>query len=399
MALFATLTVFFLAKAIKSKGIDQKRNYALSGFFGLIILLVTAQGIIILIVPAIVLLAYLIKDRNKAAIAKILYFAIGIALAFVIIAVLGYAAASNPLYIFSLNSHVYSASQMPKPQLMTYIRYLFSFNVAWNLSNILAMARAHSGLISILQYVRYWLFNASAFNYAVWQTVGLFGYATVIAVIYLFVRRNLRFWLPGLWFLSTLLYLGWGTVSITRYIPIDYAYSRFTLLFMPALALIMGFAAADICDFGKNGHEKASGTTKATRYALNIALAAVAVVLLANSVLAIRYIDLSQFYWVYNLIAIGNYIETLPSSAIIYSNYPIEEYSGFSHTVVFIPENCTYLSNGSYVVANYSKSFASECNLSVVFTPPAPPRYLKNYDMFRSATGGTFYNITLYYHK
>jgi len=398
MALFATLTVFFLAKAIKVRGKKQRTNYALSGFFGLIILLTTSQGVIILIVPAIVLLAYIIKNRNADSITNLLYFVGGLFAAFAIIAALGFAAGSNPLYIFTLNSQIYSTTSSPQTNFSTYINYLFPFSAVSNLNIIFSMMHTHSGIISILKYLKNWLFNASAFYYITWQTVGLSGYVVVLAAIYLFVRHRLSFWLPGLWLISTMLYLSYGTVSITRYIPIGYAYLRFVLLFMPAVALIIGMAAADILDFGKeNARNKSiNGTTKVVKYMLIAALAVITIVLFANSVLAIRYIELSQYNWVYNLLAIGRYVSTLPSNTIIYSNYPIFEYSGFSHIVNFIPSNCSYIEKGSYVVINYNESYASKCSLVEVLHPVVP-EYLHKYDMFTIAAWGTYYNTTLYY--
>jgi len=398
MALFATLTVFFLAKAIKVRGKKQRINYALSGFFGLIILLTTSQGVIILIVPAIVLLAYIIKNRNADSIANLLYFVGGLFAAFAIIAALGFAASSNPLYIFTLNSQIYSTTSSPQTNFSTYINYIFPFSAVSNLNIIFSMVHTHSGIISILKYLKNWLFNASAFYYITWQTVGLSGYVVVLAAIYLFVRYKLSFWLPGLWLISTMLYLSYGTVSITRYTPIGYAYLRFVLLFMPAVALIIGMAAADILDFGKeNARNKSiNGTTKVVKYMLIAALAVITIVLFANSLLAIRYIELSQYNWVYNLLAIGRYVSTLPSNTIIYSNYQIFEYSGFSHIVNFIPSNCSYIEKGSYVVINYNESYASKCNLVEVLHPVVP-EYLHKYDMFTIASWGTYYNTTLYY--
>jgi len=402
MAFFATLTVFFLAKAIKAKGRKQRTNYALSGFFGLIILLVTSEGIIILIVPAIVLLAYIIKDRNVASLVNLIYFFVGLFAAFAIIAALGFAAASNPLYIFTLNSHIYSTISSPKTSFGNYVNYLFPFSAVLTIKTIFSMMYTHSGLIPIFKYLENQLFNASTFNYVIGQIVGLSGYVMIMAVIYLFIRRKLSFWLPGLWLISTMLYLGYGTVSITKYIPIGYSYLRFTLLFMPAVALIIGIAAADILDFGKTNagsnkrRKHMRGTTKVVKYLLVAALVIITAVLFVNSVLAIRYIDLSQYNWVYNLIAIGKYVSTLPSNAIIYSNYPISEYSGFSHVVNFIPLNCSNIGKGSYVVINYSESYASECNLTEVLRP-VMPKYLSKYDMFATSSFGTFYNATLYY--
>jgi len=403
MAFFATLTVFFLAKAIKAKGRKQRTNYALSGFFGLIILLITSQGMIILIVPAIVLLAYIIKDRNAASFVNLIYFFVGLFAAFAIIAALGFAAASNPLYIFTLNSHIYSTTSSLTTSFGNYVNYLFPFSAVSNLKTIFLMMYEHYGVIPIFKYLENQLFDASTFNYITWQIVGLSGYVMTMAAIYLFIRRNLSFWLPGLWLISTMLYLSYGTVSITKYIPIGYSYLRFTLLFMPAVALIMGIAAADILDFGKtntesNRRKHMRGATRVVKYLLVAALVIITAVLFVNSVLAIRYIDLSQYNWVYNLIAIGKYVSTLPSNAIIYSNYPISEYSGFSHVVNFIPPNCSNIGKGSYVVINYNESYASGCNLTEVLRP-IMPEYLSKYDMFATASFGTYYNATLYYHR
>jgi 4-amino-4-deoxy-L-arabinose transferase-like glycosyltransferase len=399
MALFATLCVYFLAKAIKNKGKQRRNNYLLSGFFGLINLLVTSEGIIILIVPAIVLLAYLIKDRNLDSIKDAFYFALGVLAAFAIIAFIGFALFFKPLYIFSLNFHIYSSSVSPQPSFSRYVLYLFPFNLAQNFNNLILLLH-NEGIGPAYNYLRNWLFNASTFDYQAGQgqIIGLIGYATVLAVLYLFVRRNLSFWLPALWLVSTMLYLGYGTVSLTKYIPIGYNNVRFMLLFVPSLALIVGIAAADIVDFGKDRakHARQPNLIKAARYLLIFLLVATTLVLFINSVLAIRFISLSEYSWIYNLIVIGKYVENLPSNATIYSNYPIAEYARFSRTFYMLPLNCSQITKGSYVVLNYNETYASKCNLVPVFQPKVP-NYLLKYNLFANNSWGTFFNTTVYY--
>ena len=374
MALFVSLCILFLVFAFKEEK-DGRRHlyYALSGFFSLIGVLVTSQSILILPVAGIVLLFHTFKDRNKKALIDMGFFAMGILISLLVIMPLGIYANNNPLYIFTLNSRIYSSlPPNAQPQFQSYVGWLFPFNP--------------------LQQTLNSLFNAHAVQYGANQSDGFFGYFAAIGLLYLAARRNKRVLIPALWFIFTLLYLGLGTLSFSRYVPIGISYPRLMLLFIPAMALIIGFAAANLLEFKRPAlHDRVSV----------VLLAALATFLFLNSLLIIQYVGVSQYAYVEPLLQVSKFMGNLPANTTIYTpGIPLSAYTDYRYNYLFLPAieaDCSGLRSGSYVVMDPNASIESACSLQKLFTPQ-PDNSLSTYDLFRYSAFGTYGNITVYYH-
>ncbi len=404
MALFVTLCVYCLAIAIKERKNDRSNKYyMLCGFFGLISILTTSQGIIILVVPIIALAFYAIKFRDLGSAFNIGYFGFGLIIAFAVIAALGVAGGFGPFYIFTLNSDIYGSTPWAHPQFQEYIIYVFPFGVLDNASRIAGVIHATGSFSAAGAFAWKWLFDAGSFNYPFYQTIGLFGYFGVLSALYLLLRRSNKLWLPVLWFVATLLYLSYGTVSITRYAPIGYSYSRFALMFLPALTLIIAFAIADAMDFGRDMERKKrgadAGRIKAVRYILVAVVAIGVAVLFANSILAIRFVDLSQYEYVAPLIETANFINSLPTNATIYVYMtPVWEYTNFSRNLPsFDPGSCNSIVTPSYVIEQYNETLAARCDLKPIFRVYQQQGF-SSYNLFNDSSFGTYYNTTVYFH-
>jgi hypothetical protein len=244
------------------------------------------------------------------------------------------------------------------------------------------------------------LFDAHQMQYPTALSNGLFGYFAVASAVYLLIRRNTRFLIPGFWFVSTFLYMGLGTVSLTQYVPIGIGYVRFMLIALPALGPIIGFGIADALDLVK-------GKPMIHRSVVSIILIALVGVLFLNSLVIIQYINLSQSKYVYPLIQIGNFAKTLPANAILYQYpiLPLDVDMQYRYTPItawgplYLNSNCSGTANDSYIIMYPNVTMETACNLTQVFVPsPAPPE-LVQYDLFDNYGFGTYYNLTVYYHK
>ncbi len=371
MALLVSLCIMFAVFAIKEDKTGKRHlYYALSGFFSLIGILVTSQSILILPVAGIIVLFYAIKDRDKKALINVGFFAVGIAMALSVIMLLGMYAHNDPLYILTLNSRIYSSLPGALPQFNNYVGWLFP-SLPQNLNN---------------------LFNVHAIQYGANQSDGLFGYFAAIGLLYLIVQRDRRVLVPVLWFAFTFLYLGLGTLSFSRYIPIGLAYPRLMLIFIPAMALIMGFAASNVLAFKKAGP---------LNYLSIVLLVAMISFLFLNSLLIIRYIDLSQYAYIEPLLQISKFIGTLPANATIYSPaIPLSLYTHYRYSIMGMPAinaNCSLMRSDSYVVMDPNASVESACNLQKLFAPQ-PQTELAQYDLFKYSSFGVYDGVALYHH-
>ncbi|MDE1855795.1 MAG: glycosyltransferase family 39 protein [Candidatus Micrarchaeota archaeon] len=402
MALFVSLCVLFLVLGIKEKE-SRYRNYVLSGFFGLIGILVTIQSIIILAFAVMVLLACLLIERKRSYLKNIKGFAVGLIIAFCVIAILGLLAALNPLYIIDLNVHAYSTLAGATPQLSQYLEWLFPFNLQSHYSTLVgyfSSGNIQSALSSASKMIASDFLTPSAFQYAANQSEGLFGYFAAASAIYLALRLNRSVLIPSAWLAITLLYLGMGTASLTSYVPILYAYPRLMMLFLPAIALLIGFAANDVLCLATSRGSKAIVLAKRIIGSVLLPIGLVlSIFLFANSVLIVQYIDLSQYHYVLPMMQVGTYIDSLPQNAIVYTrtDIPVIFYTGFRANILgFDTSNydCSILKNGSYVAIPINPALASACNLQIAYFPTAMPN--STYSLFNTPSVHQYYNLTVY---
>lgn len=374
MALVVCACVLFLVFALKEKSDARRRRcFLLSGFFSLIGILITIQSLLVLVFALPVLLFYLLKNRNRSSLLDVACFAAGVALAIAAISLADVALGQSPLFFFIINFQKYSAPVVGHNGMLYYINALFPPGVSSNIFD------AHTG----------WFTDGSNLS------MGLFGYFCAASVLFLLLRRNFSFLIPLFWFISTLLYLGLGSMSLTHYVPITYFYVRFMLLSLPAAALIIGFAATSALELGKG---------KKKKYAVAFLTALAILVLFLNSLVLISYVGISQYKYVYPFLQFATQIKTLPANTLyIPEGIPFAVYVNYNYHIISLPPpslsatNCSNFVSGVYLIARPNLTAGGGCaNLRPLLTPKAP-EYLASYDLFDESGFGTYYNYTLYY--
>jgi hypothetical protein len=410
MILLISLCVMFLVMGIKEK--RKKRRYlyfGLAGFFTLSGIMAEAETIVILAFVIPLLLVYLFKDRKPGAIisAKSLvntkFFICGLLYFLGFFGLLEMAFGKPPFFLFTANSNLYTNLQVATPQFFTYVAWIFPYHIWSTFTTIINEVITNQTMLSLLitiynQFAAF--FNTSTIQSMSGISNGLFGYFAIASASYLLLRKNTHFFIPGFWSLSTFLYLGLGTVSLTHYVPIGIAYVRMMIVLLPGLALVIGFAVADLLEINKS---------KFYRYVTLSIVVLLIGLLLTTSFVIIRFVDLSQYVYVYPLEQVGNFLKNLgPNVSVsMYTIFfPIQPYIPYNYGISLIvrpnsQENCTDVTPNSYILIEHpSSSFGNMCNSTEVFGPPYMlPAYLSQYNMFNNNPYGSYTNITVYYHN
>lgn len=392
MAFFASLAVLMMILATKNE--RKKIFYALSAFFAVIGFLSVPETLIIIPFLLLILLFDTVKHMNRKQLLRIASFAVGILCAVSIIALLGYLTAGNPLYIYTTDSSWYSnyCGQMSCgygiSSLRTYASELLPYNVAW----VASQAIAHPSFVSLLSA---WDASVSNAN-AIWfgYLIGAYFYIALLAAAYLLLKFDKRVAVPGLWVFSTLIYLAYGPMSLKNFLPIQPQYQRFTLIFGPALALLIGFFIVRLME-SRKGAKKGIGTRAKQVFAMALLLA-----LLAESCISISYIGYSQYGYLYPLLKVASFVNALPpNTTVVRPNpIPLEEYSNYKFNLVNGPwDGCDGIVNDSYVVSFANSILEQDCGLSVAYVPPARPVWLTKYEPSIYTFFGNFTNVTVYY--
>ncbi|MGC8648571.1 MAG: glycosyltransferase family 39 protein [Candidatus Micrarchaeia archaeon] len=388
MALFITLSVMLLIMGLREKDRVLSGIYLiLSGFIATAGFMVTPEAIIdlVFLIPA--TLFYTIRARNKKSIYKAAYFAIGIALGIGLMVILGIMLMKSPLYEFSASFEPFAPST---PQLGINIKMLFGYNLLNNLNSVLSTI-IYKGVFKGLNLaLNLFLdtFNASKISY-IDLSNGLYGYFGMLAIVYLILRKNKAVALPSFWFISTFLYLCLGTSNPLKWTLIG-ARPRYMLIFIPALTLLIGIGISDFLSLSKKQSHKILA------YA---SVAMVLVLLFSSSFVIIKYVGLSQYRITLPEIEIASFLNSLPKNATIFEypqirlasylyNRPVmllgffTSYSRQIHQISQIPGNCDIIPQNAYVVLQYpNKSIISLCNLTIAYSLPKLPGYLKNYSL------------------
>lgn len=363
MAFLFSLSMYVFILAVKGKKV--KPAYLLAaGFLSMINFLNVSEAIIGVFIISSALLALTILDRKKYGIASLGYYIAGAAAAAVIILLIGVLSGHGPLFVFTVYAQNYAQFNV-RPAFSTYIYNIFRIRSTDPLGNI-------------------------AFGYL--------GYAFLLSSIYLVYRGFRKGALIWYWFAFSLLYLGYGTMSLTHYEPVLYDGPRFFLIAAPAMALIIGIGLAELI-------RSAARPGMSYRVAVSAFIAAAIIALVWTSMSAIAYIGYSQLAGTEPLIQIGNYINGLPSNAVIYgpNDVPWQFYLNGTHT--YLSEwyssqqgTCSGLMNtfklqeGAYVVGNITDS--SACGLTKVYSP-TPVQWLQGYNLF-SDWGTNFSDFNVY---
>ncbi|MDE1855357.1 MAG: glycosyltransferase family 39 protein [Candidatus Micrarchaeota archaeon] len=368
MALFASACVLFLILGMQEKRVARSGTYfLLSGFSAMIGVLVTVQSAEILVFVAPFALFYAIREKSTASLLNIGLFALGIAIAVACTALVEFSIGNPPLLVFSLNYNAYSAGAGHTPQIGNYTRWLFPANPASQLNP--AQAAYSSGMSS-----------------------GLYGYAALLGAVYLLFRRNFRFFVPAFWSVSTLLYMGYGSLSLLDYVPISYSRVRFMLIFIPALALIIGFSLLDMAEILRKNRLKILGL---------LLPGLIVIALFINSAGIIQFVGLSQYKHTYQLSQTGSFLLGLPADVPVYGNIePLDVYAHYKPNFVeseydFFPP--FYFGSNCSMLAVPNASVAKICGLREAFASSQPPAYLDAYRLFDNDSFRIYENITVYY--
>ncbi len=371
MAFLVALSILLVIKGLKSAKRRSTLLFA-AGFVSLINVLIVPEALI----GSFFIFGYLCADaivkRGKQRIFPIFNFGSGAALALLVIFMMGFLISGNPLHIIDAYSSNFNSYQGTSPAFSAYYSSLFS-------NDLFTFAGNPAG------FLRNTGFNALAY--------GFFGIALALSMLYLLLNYRKAAIVPAAWFIFMLFYMGFGTMSITTYIPLILMI-RYTVIFVPAIVLLIGIALADAI--------KTAGAKE--RLITCVLVAASLVVLAVSSVVITGYLNYSQYKTSLPLIEIGGYINNLPSNTYINgpADVPWIVYvsQNNTHPIGYIMsentcKNVTALFNlkpGSYLIGNLTDP--SSCNMTEVFQP-SPQGWLSNYTTFDDI-GLNFYIVNIY---
>jgi hypothetical protein len=226
LVMLLTLAVLLF---VYGKKFNNKWLYALSGistFMGALVNPLAYLYILFFGTYIVVDFIYGFASRNRPHYQYLMYF-IGVATAIVILGFvnLHITQNANPFYEFQLTNSYYSAAGGPdqiyytNPSLSFYIGGYFPYSF--------------NSLGSLFDQV----FN---FQYLNLNDVGFFSYFVVLAGAYLLAIKSRRRYLFLLgWAAFLVVYMEFGTMSITHYFPI-YKLTRFTMVVAAPLMLVLG---------------------------------------------------------------------------------------------------------------------------------------------------------------
>jgi len=292
LAMFVSLSALFFVYGRKRKSIYA---YILSGALAFLGTLANPLAYLYLLFYVAFIVLEAAYNSVKRRRLEFEFGSLGIFLGlFTAIALVGYvnlflAPSGNPFYELWLTNSYYSAAGGPdeifytNPSLTFYLFGYFPYDLSGKLLAPLLSLNLQgfeNGASSILSS----FFSSYSLNM---NEVGLFGYAAVVAGLYLLLKRDRRSYF-ALAIASFLVgYMEFGSESITHYFPI-YKLMRFTIVAAPMLMLVIGIA----CDsFLSGGGRSRRGRLPVARAAV---VAAAVVVLFATSA------PLDYYYYTYN---------------------------------------------------------------------------------------------------
>jgi asparagine N-glycosylation enzyme membrane subunit Stt3 len=363
MALLVTVSVFLVILALKKEK-NQKLLFFLAGFTSAINFLSVSEAIIGLFLIATFLIATLCIKRNKPVALGLGSFILGVLLALLIIALIGVYEVNNPLYVVSVYTQNYNGFS-EHPAFSSYVGDLFQ-----NAANK--------------------TFDTVAFGY--------FGYALIICSAYLIITKFRKGIILGYWFVFSFLYLGFGSQSIHKYIPVMYVGPRYAMIFVPAICLIAGIALAKMLSDAKKKRLR----VKMPAYAF---VCGIIMLLGVSSLINIADINYSQLSSTLPLIQFGQYLNGLPYNSTVFgpSDIPWSTYVNHSKRIVVSGYSSSEntcggvtgqfgLTPGSFLVGNVADY--GSCSLKLVYTP-REAYWLENYTLFKN-WGTSFYSYQIY---
>lgn len=375
------------------KGRYSKLYYALSGFVAAISYLVVAEGAI----GTLFIIAFLgiaaLTERSRKNTEGVLLCIAGIGLALLVILVLALLVYGNPLHIFETVNADLGPTALTSG-FLTYASYMFPSGLAQaSFLTGFFLVPSQAGFSAMLSYIDRYDYSTMAFGY--------FGFAFVLSVIYFAVKREKRAIMPLVWFSVIFLYLGFGSQSLLKYLPLT-SIERYLIVLCPAVVLAIGIALADVMKAIRN-------ETRAVRTSAYVIIAYVLFSMAAISYFSIEYIQYSQYMAILPLVQIGGYVNSLGTGSVIIGpiDAPWYTYTNYSHTMLFDGyvadgSNCNAVMNftlnqSDYLVGLRDGNYSS-CGFSIAFNP-SPDAALANYTlMSRWETVIYFYDMAVYKH-
>jgi len=403
-ALFASLSALFILKGLKSKE-GRQVNYLLSAFFSFVGYLVDAVTLVMLSFLGILLLVELVKSARNRSLkefaGEVSYFIAGLLIAFILIAGLDVLFSGNPLTTLWLTGNPYPRISTTPTSLSeffvrfsSYIGWLLPYNIVYKLSHTgLANFSSPGALFQMLKN-----YTAPPYDIALWSDqVGFFGYFTIACILFLAAKREKSAYFPALWFFSTLLYLAFGTVSITSYLPIPNFVPRFMMIFAPAMALLIGIAFTVAIEL------KQKGLASSLRYGTVIVAF---LFLLLTSIVTIHYVRVNEYVGVFPLQQLSDYVHTLPVGTTLYYEshlraiLPVYVPSGYKLQEIGPPFNCSLLPANSYIISSQNNTLEATCGLQTLFAPePSPDLSAYGLVIWYGNNNATTYMLRVFYHR
>jgi len=372
MAFFATISVLFAIRATKIRERYFKIYSVLAGFFMVSSYLVTPETVVIIpVVFFVFIMNY--KSARKIIKLSITFLPIGILLAGLLIAMLGLETNGNPLSLITTVTNFYtqSYSGLQSPFYMN-IKTLFPYSILSIMHNgnfLVAFEELFSGIFS---------------DYGFYYTFGIFGYVATFFAIVLFLPPRRRAAIPLFWFIFVLLYLSFGTASLTKYVFMPQL-PRYLLLLAPAAMLIISFGFLTLVEELRK-HNIA-------KMLVELLFVILVLILLANSIVLIKGMAYSQFKYVYPLINVGNFLisqyEADPNITVYGDgSFPLGIYTEYKIPIMRVPAECSQINHNSLIVVANNSKIISECNLTLIYKPPAAPSWLDKYNVLDSTGNG-----------
>ena len=356
VAFFVSLSVLLFLIGVKS---DKAKYYACSGFIGFIGILGSSPlelFVFIFLVPYLIYL--LVKKSSKRQNLNTFAFFIGILIAALLALFLGYILQSNPLMYFITNYHNVNYPTSNTPSFYNYISMLFPFEFIWGIPNLLfsPIVLTPPNLVNI-------------------NLIGFFGYAMLLSVLYLLLKKRYKDSLiPLLWFVLIFVYLSFGTDSLSGGF-MGFA-ERFAIILMPALSLVIGIALSIVIEeaFRPKKHKAYKRKNILNKAILIIAIFGYAFIII-NAFLLDEFVHAGNYAATYQFQQIANNLLHLPKNSSIYivsglssipgveSNSAIEMYG--------LPNVSDFLLNQDFLYWIAVESYASykiNINYSSVFS-------------------------------
>ena len=372
MAFFATVSVLFAIRATKIRERYFKIYSVLAGFFMVSSYLVTPETVVII---PVVFFVFIMNYRSARKIMKlsITFLFIGILLAGLLIAILGLETNGNLLSLITTVTNFYaqSYSGLQSPFYMN-IKTLFPYSILSTMRNGNFLAAFEE------------LFSNIFSDYGFYYTFGLFGYVAAFFAIILLLQPRHRAAIPLFWFIFVLLYLSFGPASLTKYVFMPQL-PRYLLLLSPAAMLIISFGFLTLVEELRK-HNIA-------KMLVELLFVILVLILLANSIVLIKGMAYSQFKYVYPLINVGNFLisqyEADPNITVYGDgSFPLGIYTEYKIPIMRVPAECSQINHNSLIVVANNSKIISECNLTLIYKPPAAPSWLDKYNVLDSTGNG-----------